>query len=191
MNIQEALKPTGKAIYSGQTDVYVEIRFDNGANYLVWVNTEDNEIDGRVIGEEGGRVAYEMHFKDNWQPYHEVKEIRPEKAGELWKKGVDRFVYLIAEEGINKLIAIPSISELLSFNIKEHGRDIIHNKNGWTRLFPPVEDESVEEMKFEAVTWGKCDCGFNYPMAGRGSFQNNDKLLNQPPMEMILIPQEA
>ena len=140
MKIQEALKPTGKATYQGQTDVYVEIRFDNGANYLVWVNTEDNEIDGRVAGEEGGRVAYEMHFKDNWQPYHEVKEIRPEKAGEVWwHEGRDLKILIFS----NAMLSLSAIDETGAICDIER---IIHGYNGFTRvdpLIPLVEKESI------------------------------------------------
>lgn len=134
MNIQEALKPTGKAVYPDQTDVYVEVRFNNGANYLVWVNTEDNELDGRVAGEEGGKVAYEMHFKDNWQPYHEVKEIIPEEPGETWyheARALKMFTFSNAILGIS---IMDQTGALMGID------GLIHGKNGFTRIEPPVKE---------------------------------------------------
>ncbi|MCK5615176.1 hypothetical protein KAR91_75635, partial [Candidatus Pacearchaeota archaeon] len=134
MNIQNALKETGKAIYPDQTDVYAEIRFYNGANYLVWINTEDNEISGRVTGEEGGRVAYEMHFKDDWQPYFEVKEIRPEKAGELWEYNAKCLKIFILYGDNLSLVGIDETGQKSTIS-----PFMIHGKNGFTRIEPPVE----------------------------------------------------
>ena len=186
MKIEEALKETGKAIYPDQTDVYVEVRFDNGANYLVWVNTEDNEIDGRVAGEEGGKVAYEMHFKDNWQPYHEVKEIRPENAGELWcfesGDGTESYHHTQGSQFREGL-------ELIGYAGPIDMKQVIHNhKNGWTREFPKVEDENVERIEIEAVRWERHEAFCTYPKSTLAMEPNGrfNEFIKRGPMKMIL-----
>ena len=124
----------------------------------------------------------------NWQPYPEVKEIRPKNSDEVWINNHGRCMVL----GWGKGELWGYFSDGGKCTVLDEGSLAVHGKNGWERIHPKVEDDSVDEMKFEAVTWGKCDCGFNYPMGGRGSFQNNDKLLNKKPMGMILkIPKEA
>ena len=183
MKVQDALKPTGKAIDKRNKDAHIEVRFEYGANYLIWVNNKTGEYEGRL--------SYEAHFIEDWQPYHEVKEIRPEKAGELWQKNVDSFVYLIAEERINKLTAIPSLVDLLSFSIEKHGKDIIHGK-GWTRLYPPVEDDSVERIEIEGVVWQDSDSSEAITPRGAGlkDIIKKHDLQNKPPMKMILVMQK-
>ena len=69
--------------------------------------------------------------------------IVPQKAGEVWKKSCDRFVYMITEAMGNELMATPSNNALLTFSIEKHGSKMIHGENGWTRLFHLKEDNET------------------------------------------------
>ena len=112
-----------------------------------------------------------------------VKEIRPEKAGELWKSPSGTLFITKVYDDELYFITVSAYS-------KE--RTIYHSvysshTNEWERIHPPVEDESIERVVFEGVTWGECDCGFNYPMAtSGGALQNNNIMLNKPPIKMTL-----
>jgi hypothetical protein len=141
MNIQEALLPTGKA----KRDIWLDGEY-------IYLNHDGLFM---LVGSSGHKTAYNFKciLDAEWQSCPIEKEIRPEKAGELWQKSCDYFMYMIATERINKLVAIPSMTDLLTFDIEKHGRDMIHGKNGWKRLFPKVEDSNVERVIFENVTF--------------------------------------
>ena len=127
MNIQDALKGAGESegkILNIQMD---RVAQPDQFGILRWLD-------------KGILVMVIDIIEGDWQPYHEVKEIRPEKAGELWKKNIDNFVYMTIEQRINELMAVPSVFELLSFSVEEHGKEMIHGKNGWTRLIPDPEE---------------------------------------------------
>lgn len=138
MNIQDALKETGEArrpnTRKGQ---YAYLNKD----VLFW---NDGPIEAPVL-----MVSI---FADDWQPYHEVKEIRPEKAGELWENKESNLKFYVHEWGVRldkrdlHILWNNGPRELLS-NI-----DIIHNKNGWIRCFPHVEDENVERIEIEVYS---------------------------------------
>lgn len=75
---------------------------------------------------------------------------------------------------------------------------MIHNKNGWTREFPPVEDEDIERIEFENVIWDKSEVWphESIPKLIKGPGHTNwgdisDATTSKPPMKMILeIPKE-
>lgn len=126
MNIQDALKETGKAR-----------KEDNFAQYAFLEQSEEDprhELFWSIDGKKDGHVQYEDIFADNWQPYHEEKEIRPEKEGELW---VNKFQELAhtAYRG-DKLIFV-CMNESIPVD------DVLIGMNGWTRRYPPVEDEKL------------------------------------------------
>ena len=175
MNIQDALKETGKAAMGGwDTDRYV---FVGG---------------GQLCNVEGHKFANACILKDDWQPYHEEKEIRPEKEGELWKNNVN-INWFIRRAGSSRCKGFQAVSEQgVCFDIK--GLDMVHGE-GWTRLFPPVE-EDVERIEIEGVKWKKADHGKH----GEGvipefpsmeEVRKIEALTSKPPMKMILeIPRE-
>lgn len=84
-----------------------------------------------------------MH--NNWLPYYEDREIRPEKAGELWVRdyGNELVPFFTTEAGeafpVNNHLVIRNKSGL-SLEITVFG-DIIHGKNGWIREYPHVLEE--------------------------------------------------
>ena len=121
MNIQEALKETGKAtVEPNHLSSYVQM----SNLVLMWYEIGINNADGPV--------ALEVILGDNWQPYHEEKEIRPEKAGELWE-WTDGY-YHTEFIGLNDFRLIGK-----SCNRTDTSK-VIHGKNGWTRLCPDAEE---------------------------------------------------
>lgn len=72
MEIKEALRETGKAEvkdYGDGWDIsYAKIHGDKGTLY--WFD--------KVTNEEKGPVAFHIQHEEVWQPYRELKEIRPE-----------------------------------------------------------------------------------------------------------------
>lgn len=123
----------------------------------------------------------------SWTPYREAREIRPEKAGELWQHEVRGLAFIYeSTENTHFIISVDGQTEELNkCNL------VAHNKNGWTRIYPPVEDDSVERIEIEGVKWKDAETirgQFCYPQSSDKNFGN---LRNKPPMKMILeIPKE-
>lgn len=93
------------------------------------------------------------------KPYHEVKEIVPQNAGELWKYN-DRFMWFTTR-GISGLEMVCEDGE--ETETVEKMNQTIHNKNGWTRPYPPVEDENIERIEIEGVKWKNGANHISYP----------------------------
>lgn len=131
MKIQEALRKNGKAQREISSDraAYGEVV----ESYLVWDN--------------GDHIGYDGLIADDWQPYHEVKEIRPENAGELWEEISDISKYYHTDFrgtlGINFRLAM-----IGDFRVEIE--NVIHGK-GWMRRFPHVEDDSIERIEIESL----------------------------------------
>ena len=142
MKIQDALEENGKAKRKSNPNNYVEI--DDYAA-LVWVGIKSKEIKGSV--------SLESILKDNWQPYREAKEIRPEKAGELWKNPQGKLLITLDSDHTEDLCFtyVEDAYTPAPLNDMMWGKNVIHNKNGWTRVEPPVEDENVERIKVRYV----------------------------------------
>lgn len=175
MNIQDALKETGKAEKGYSDAIYVK---ESEEGVLYWF--------GKKSGAEMNGVSFRNIMADDWQPYHPKEEIRPSEAGELWQyNGVE---YVTMTESV-------SISDKLFMKSKydhyckiEGSIEIIHNQNGWKRLHPPVNDEEV--IVSEEVTWHSED-GWVFPRRKTGTVFGFSQLLNKPPMTMTLtIPKE-
>jgi hypothetical protein len=127
MDIQDALRPTGKANMEGwDTDRYVEIK------------------EGQFINTDGHKFANACILSADWQPYHEVKEIRPERAGELWKheRGLHGHTFKHPSGDIY-------FNDDNETTLATKAKAVIHNKNGWTRLFPLPEDDSIERIEIK------------------------------------------
>lgn len=133
MKVQDALKPTGKAIDKRNRDAYIEVRFECGANYLIWVNNKTGEYEGRL--------SYEAHFIEDWQPYHEEKEIRPEEPGETWEEKTRCLKYFTFSNAVLGLAVIDERGVIIDIT-----ENMVHGKNGFTRIEPPVEDDSIERI---------------------------------------------
>lgn len=139
MKVTKALELTGKAY-----------REDNGADYVMLVN--NTEGSGSLLhwfndGEDIGEVVFEEQIDDIWQPYPEVKEIRPKSSEEVWVGSHGRHMVTGWREG-----------ELWGYfndgskcTVLDKGSLVIHGKNGWDRLIPSVEDESVDRIEIETI----------------------------------------
>jgi hypothetical protein len=189
MLIQEALKETGLATVGGAENSW----------HIHW-----NSLDSCFYRTyENGKIErYKMGMKalsrDDWQPYHEAEEIRPEKAGELWRaqSGCYWFTYENERRGTLEFIPSTTGNATLVINPMSIGSmdgpplEIIHNKNGWERLFPKPEDNSVERIEIEDVLWNTTK-NHTYPYQEEPTF-DWDELLNMKPVKLIcVIPKEG
>ena len=140
MNIQEALKPTGKVYVLGGTN-YAEV---NNSNELVWysMGTKEREC----------TVSFYCIIGSVWLPYHEIKEIRPEKEEETWLDENTGLCYLTFYNGTNEI----GLRRGMDGSTDVSNEFVIHNRNGWTRLYPKVEDDSIERIEIEGVEIESC-----------------------------------
>lgn len=129
MNILDALKPTTKAT----------LKLDDGeeVNYAQWRNESIWWIDEKT-GKWDREVGHLDMLQGNWQPYHEAEEIVPENAFELWKRGAYKY-FTIRISGTSLQFVNDSGQSVVGIE------RAIHNKNGWTREYPKVEDEVLLE----------------------------------------------
>ena len=130
MKIQDALKPTGKASPKGCM-WYIEKVPESDYQYRCIYQ------DGDELHDEGKTIDIHHMLRDDWQPYHDKKEIRPEKAGELWRHTCSG-LHLHTDEGPAQQLC------LVGWNGPE--REAINNAvhgSGWTRIHPHVEDENI------------------------------------------------
>ena len=177
MRVLVALKESDKLL--GALQCHYAMRGNQGVLY--WYDIETNKENYPVSIADIGR--------DEWQPYFEVKEIRPERAGELWQYG-NLFEWCTVRK-----------NEVLEM-ICARGKDIetvdkmnltIHGKNDWKLLYSPdkevmdrikeLEDENVERIEIEGIRWYQ-----NRDKCIVPEIDNNiaDSLLDRPPMKMIL-----
>jgi hypothetical protein len=177
MDIKDALEPTGKVVLvlDGEKVEYVKW-FDDT---LWWVDVRSGACDREV-----GHLDI---LEGDWEPYHEVEEIVPENAFELWKRGAYKY-FTIRISGAS-----------LEF-VNESGQSVtgiaraIHSKDGWIREYPKVKDENVERIEIEGVKWKRKEIHnevYFYPdlvnsKSDMTYFQHTE-LTMKPPMKMILI----
>ena len=136
MDIKSALEPTGKAVQNNNSMYYLAWRGGDLFHYEIGVKN----------GEALRRLSVKELFNNDWQPYREKPEIRPEKAGELWEyEGSKTFIYRNRSDGLLHVIRDQGGTNPVSYS------NMIHGQNGWTRLYPPVPDENVEDIF--------CECG--------------------------------
>jgi hypothetical protein len=190
MLIQEALKETGKAFLSIESEYYAM----EGGDSLNWISKKTSTIDSNV--------PFVLIMSDQWQPYHEVEEIRPEKAGELWKNASGNILVIMEtpdREGLFFTYTNDAHKPTLLRNMI-WSRNVIHNESGWTLIYSPdkevmkkikeLEDNSVETIEIEDVLWNTNDeC--TYPYQEKSVF-DWDVLLNMKPIKLIcVIPKEG
>ena len=178
MIIQKALQETGKARLSTWLDgAYVYL--NDGVLYLKGMDTYNKPYASSAI------------LRDDWQPHYEVKEIRPENEREVWINKAIHSVHVLitgwTELGGGKLVFRNADGDIVSIDPKA-----IHNKNGYTRIFPHVKDESIERIRIKDVTWHKGrgnGVSIVFPVADNsdeGSAEVDKDLLTRGPMTMIL-----
>lgn len=189
MNIQDALKDTGKA----------KLGKSNG-----WASHQEGytwhaERDGKFLRwfDEEGNPRCEISYFDiiniGWEPHYEKEVIRPEKAGEVWEDSCGN-LWLTSnpsEKGLRFMSATGDNSWFDFPSLRWH-KDVVHNQNGWTRPYPPVEDEKVERIVIEGVEWfGVHNKTYPEYYEERKDGFKFESLQNKPPMTMILeIPKE-
>ncbi len=132
MNIQDALKETGKAIWQNKP-----------TEYVAW---KDGDIFAYSIGdnEETDRLKFNELLIGDWRPYQPKEEIMPSEAGELWEHKGGSFPWAIYQRMDERLGAIYCGNKQTEppFCMSE----LAHNQNGWKRLHPPVNDGEVIDM---------------------------------------------
>ena len=162
MNIQEAMKGTGKARIQ-----YGYVMLNNSV--LVWYYNVHNK--------QQGAVSLEDILRDDWQSYHPIEEIRPKEAGELW---------LLGDNGYHMTTNRQNASFVNVYGVYVGLSGVIHNQNGWTRLCPEVPNENkiviegttlgIEGRKVYIKEWDKI-CRL--------------EILGKLAMTMILIPEDS
>jgi hypothetical protein len=186
MNITKALEPTGKATRQGwKKNTYIAINDSSRTGIQQFF------LYTILIGTDGERYGSIDVLDNDWQPYYEVKEIRPEKSGELWihEKGGSFYVH---SADYNE---VPSGTTTTNHfgTIEKLPRSTVHSQDGWTRLYPPVEDENIERVVFENIKWHLSACWQTKPMpyieeGGGGEYWGDirDTVKDKPPMKMTL-----
>jgi hypothetical protein len=140
MKTEEALRPTGKAVDKREPGYYIA---EDEEGRLYWYE--------RKTGRKCHPVIASDIFRNAWQPYHELKEIRPEKAGELWQRTDGEYFHTNIVNGNIRFCG--DVGRVDSSLIKY----VIHGKNGWKRLHPKPEDDSVERIEIKKVTFGRIE----------------------------------
>jgi hypothetical protein len=170
MNIQDALKETGRSYDSANKDSYYVEEGKDGILYWYTLN-----------GTKERAVSLDHIHASWWQPYRPIEEIRPSESGELWSHPNGNYfmtyhagdeLYCRNKHGIESLIA-----------------DCL-NLDKWKRLCPPVNDGEV--IVIEGVTWQLQ--GQLTGIMPHGKYPGDEgwtDLLDKPPMTMTLtIPKE-
>jgi hypothetical protein len=186
MEVLKALKEAGRAdTVDGDITGYAKI--DHGG-ILRWYKKE-GDIPCEVV------LCTDIFHLD-WQPYPEVKEGRPEKAGELWGySGDDPYAGKYHHTKFHKEEIIVVGDNGVCGQIE----GMIHNKNGWTLLYSPDPERmamiaDVERIEIEGVHWeeGKFNGDFAIiPCTHNFSGGLRRELIKKHSMKMILeIPKE-
>lgn len=116
MNIQDALKETGKAHRKSNVDGhYVEVV----GGLLKWIRTGD------IIGE----VAFHAVIDGDWLTFHPKEEIIPKETGELWEHIDGAFAHTINYEDKLWFIRLSHSSSIDNVCMK-----------GWKRIHPKVKE---------------------------------------------------
>lgn len=187
MNIKDALKETGKA-----TGLHLPF----AETWFVAIDDEDFLWLYNDIGAPIQRVPLREILRSDWQPYHDKKYIRPEKPGELWERQGEKFFIFFDNDKYVCLCLVDESGDKFSTVDAMSYAEVIHNQNGWTRLYPPVEDENVERIEIEGVEWeqimtlsgGRAIVPY-WPIDGYSYVKKS--WLDKPSMKMILeIPKE-
>ena len=122
MNVLKALEPTGKVRRAIWNDG-AYIKQDGNGRFIFW----------SPINKQFSPYNFPVILDNDWQPYHEKPEIRPENAGELWRGKSEAFLMTFYSFERDELCFIT-------------GNGIVHKCSSfsdyseWARLYPPVEE---------------------------------------------------
>lgn len=131
--IQDAIKETGKIQHSNLENIYAK---EDEWGVLHWYSINDTSP---VL------VKLSDILSDNWQPYPNKKEIRPERAGELWGNKSGNYGHTFKHP-----------SGKIYFTDNEDTRytkeliHVIHGLNGWKLIYSP-DEEVMAELEGEKV----------------------------------------
>jgi hypothetical protein len=158
MDIIEALKETGMVSILAGCEDYA---FINEDGVLCWDNKGSPEP-----------VPLDL-IPLKWRPYRKEPQIVPKEAGEVWVNdiGIKWFICFACSDQSKGLVALSE--QQVFWNIDQ--LNMVHGKNGWTRLFPKVEDPNIERVELDNVTWIKTSRGitdFISPMVDGVSLHN-------------------
>jgi hypothetical protein len=170
MNIEEALKSTGKAIWEKKP-----------TEFVAWCEGDIYAFDIET-GRKGDRIKASELFIGDWQPYSPEPEIRPEKAGELWGNSNGNFAHTF----LNR-------KGELCFNENEcfYGMDIMeakiaHNKNGWTLLYSPDPERMAEISGVVEVIAEKVK---NFELSRQRMGEAVYEFTSETPIDVAALPQ--
>lgn len=135
MNIKKALEETGMARLPGSHG-YKTYAQEGGGDQLRWWCDEGVGAGCHDV------VSYKEIIREDWEPYIVVKEIVPEKAGELWEDNNGELYFIVREHSLNYFQTIDGLQRytLNTDGTWDRFKNIVHNKDGWTRVYPPAEE---------------------------------------------------
>ena len=173
MKASEALKKADKIIPTHREEgKFSGICARIGVNgVLVWCGIES----GNYIKV----VSLEDIEKHNWQPCYEEKEIRPEKAEELWKS--PHGTLLLTSKFNNELYVTINRGPVYALeNYQDsQGKDyLISNRNGWERIFPLVPNKNIERIEANVSFTNFKSREFTGVVAINGGASNVDNIVD-------------
>lgn len=133
MNIQDALKETGKADDSRDSDLYVAI--DTGG-ILFWFYKSNDIVHTPV--------SLKNIQERDWQPYNPKPQIVPSEAGELWEDNGEYW----HTDYIQGILSFIGATRTL-FVECANGKKLLSNL---TRLYPPVPNDNETYPKGGKMT---------------------------------------
>lgn len=170
MDIKSALEPTGMAALPYNL-AYAQVTIDK---CLHWFDG-DKDV---------GEVLYYQLIRDDWRPYLKQEEIRPREAGELWKNESGEWAHTDERFDYGPMKRKLFFIRRDSMSKVEDIKIVIHNQNGWQRIYPPVEDK--ETVVIEGVEFKNSDEGIVLWEASFPLNISSDILFNKPSMTMKL-----
>ncbi len=175
MKIKEACE--NKGALPELTNMYCLIVWHTDKKIVpCWYDAKTDHFLRHVSGEEAIRT--------DWQVFTRVKEIRPENAGEFWRHENGGTFYTHAKSyNVDSEIATTNRFGAIEDLPRD---DKTHNKGGWTRLYPPVEDDSVERVEIEGVYWEQHDYCTPFSNDTNIAFGSFSSFIGKPRMKMIL-----
>lgn len=118
-----------------------------------WYDKETANYKRELTGKEALRKDFEL--------YNAKPQIVPSEAGELWVEdmgkggALNRKFFTSKKTGrigsVGDLTLTCCSGDISIYGKRDWQKSIVHNQNGWERVFPVVQDDSVEEIVIENV----------------------------------------
>ena len=177
MNIQDALKETGKAYDINDDGNYAALDSYGILRWYAMVNS-NSEI---------AAAELEEILEIDWQSYHPKEEIRPSEENELWEPSLG--AQFITREYDDQLYFVTPM-------ILDKTRTISHLcaescTNEWKRLHPPVNDEEVIVIEADNVILEGRYGGHQTIITKNGkAWEMPERCKNKPMTMTLTIPKE-